>query len=236
MKFEKRSQNVSPLVAVFEEETLPGDPSVIIVAKIKWMTQLGGQRLIEMKLPAQKVIIAHTATSNCSTRVLFFMGKPIELIQTRNQIINLCLLIERFNLQEDCISNVRSVQDREYNFLVGGDGAIYEGSGWFRVGKHTKKYLNAKSICFAFIGSYNGHLPSPHQIEVVKKMIVWGVKEKKLLKNYQLHAQCQLVPTDSPGATLIDEIKIWDNYSDCKKKSRRSQNNSSVKMSNHLCC
>lgn len=144
-------------------------------------------------------------------------------------------------MQAECISNVRSVQEREYNFLVGGDGAIYEGSGWYKVGKHTKNYLNAKSVCIAFIGSYNDHVPSAHQIEIVKKVIAWGVKEKKLMEKYELYAQCQLVPTDSPGATLIDEIKSWDNYSHCKRKSRQFQNNSSVEMNNeckscHLCC
>lgn len=69
IKFKYENQKVSSLVADFEEETLPGDKSVIIVPKTRWITQVGGQRLNDVKLPAQKVIIAHTATSNCSIRV-----------------------------------------------------------------------------------------------------------------------------------------------------------------------
>lgn len=45
-----------------------------------------------------------------------------------------------------------------YNsFLVGDDGNIYEGAGWYKIGAHTYGY-NSKSIGLAFIGTFRGKL------------------------------------------------------------------------------
>lgn len=38
-----------------------------------------------------------------------------------------------------------------YNFLVGGDGLIYEGRGWGKKGAHTFGF-NSQSVGIAFIG------------------------------------------------------------------------------------
>ena len=40
-----------------------------------------------------------------------------------------------------------------YSFMVGGDGSIYEGTGWTMEGSHTYGY-NKKSIAIAFIGNF----------------------------------------------------------------------------------
>ncbi|KAJ8930233.1 hypothetical protein NQ314_016959, partial [Rhamnusium bicolor] len=59
------------------------------------------------------------------------------------------------NSTEDCKSRVKGFQnyhmqtlgwkDIGYNFLIGGDGNIYEGRGWGIHGAHVPKY-NARSI------------------------------------------------------------------------------------------
>jgi peptidoglycan recognition protein len=49
--------------------------------------------------------------------------------------------------------------DIGYNFLVGGDGNIYEGRGWIRVGAHTPGYnINSMGICL--IGNFTCELSS----------------------------------------------------------------------------
>lgn len=41
------------------------------------------------------------------------------------------------------------------SFLVGGEGKIYEGVGFHKVGAHTRGY-NTRSLGIAFIGNFQG--------------------------------------------------------------------------------
>lgn len=106
----------------------------------------------------------------------------------------------------------KGCSDIRYNFLVGGDGSIYEGRGWRKLGAHTLGH-NKQSIGFAFIGTFNTVLPPPYQIEAAKKMIAHGVQKGVLAENYKLYGLCQLRPSKSPGAALFKEIKKWDHWS-----------------------
>ena len=49
--------------------------------------------------------------------------------------------------------------DIGYNFVIGGDGRVYEGRGWDRVGAHTKGW-NSISVSFAVMGDFRDHLPN----------------------------------------------------------------------------
>lgn len=40
-----------------------------------------------------------------------------------------------------------------FSFLVGGDGNVYEGASWHKVGAHTRGY-NSRSLGLAFIGDF----------------------------------------------------------------------------------
>lgn len=114
--------------------------------------------------------------------------------------------------QWDCATVVRSVQEREFNFLVGDDGTVFEGSGWNKKGSHTNHFYNKRSICFAFIGTYHYYPPSVRQINTVKKMIAKGVRLGNVMENYKLSAACQLAFSVGLGAALNNEIKNWTHY------------------------
>lgn len=66
-------------------------------------------------------------------------------------------------------------------FLIGGDGLVYVGRGWKYQGAHTRGY-NAKSICIAFIGTFNKIMPPKNASEspdltlynVIKKWDHWA--------------------------------------------------------------
>jgi hypothetical protein len=47
----------------------------------------------------------------------------------------------------------RGWQDIGYNFLIGGDGNVYEGRGWGIWGAHVPRY-NSKSIGICVIGDF----------------------------------------------------------------------------------
>lgn len=98
-----------------------------------------------------------------------------------------------------------------YNFLVGGDGAIYVGRGWDILGAHTKGF-NTGSICFAFIGTFNKIQPPKRQLVAVQKMIVEGVKLGKVTADYNLYGHRQLISTQSPGQALYEILQTWDHW------------------------
>ena len=73
--------------------------------------------------------------------------------------------------------------DIAYSFLVGGDGRIYEGRGWGKVGAHTKCY-NGVSYAVSFIGNFVNKMPTECMIEAYEKFQKVGVD---ILKSY-IHA------------------------------------------------
>lgn len=60
--------------------------------------------------------------------------------------------------------------DIGYNFLIGGNGRVYEGRSWNRVGAHTKGY-NKNGIAFSLMGDYSNKVPNDLMLNTTKKMI-----------------------------------------------------------------
>lgn len=52
--------------------------------------------------------------------------------------------------------NERGWDDIGYSFAIGGDGKVYEGRGFDRVGAHAPSY-NDKSIGIVLIGNWQGN-------------------------------------------------------------------------------
>lgn len=98
-----------------------------------------------------------------------------------------------------------------YNFLVGGDGRVYEGRGWDYIGAHTPEYNN-NSIGIAFIGNFNQSMPKPALLRAGQLLLAEGVRLKKLSPNYEIFGQSQLIATHSPGKNLYNVIKTWSHF------------------------
>jgi peptidoglycan recognition protein LC len=114
----------------------------------------------------------------------------------------------------------KSWDDIGYNFMVGGDGDVYEGRGWDKQGAHTKGLIlkcstsgfNSGSIGVAFIGTFNKALPTDKQILAAFLLFEEGVKLQKLVPDYKIYAHRQLIPSESPGAAFYEEIKKWEHW------------------------
>jgi len=142
-------------------------------------------------LPATYVIISHTASTPCLTNM-------------------------------KCIYHLRNIQtlhmkqygwdDIAYNFIVGGNGKVYEGRGWDVEGAHTKNW-NKRSIGIAFVGEFGAKNPTEEQIAAAKKLLEIGIEEKNLDNNYKLIGQRQVINSKSPGSKLYDIIKTWKHWS-----------------------
>lgn len=141
--------------------------------------------------PAPYAIIGHTATQSCYNEAKCKLN--VRLIQT-------------FHIE------AKGWADVGFNFLVGGDGNVYEGRGWDMAGAHTHNYNN-RSIGVAFVGDFIFKNPTKEQIESVKKLLDLGVKLNKISEDYKLVGQRQVHShTSSPGDKLFNIIKSWDHW------------------------
>ncbi|XP_075042488.1 peptidoglycan recognition protein 1-like [Mixophyes fleayi] len=138
----------------------------------------------DLTTPVKYVIIQHTEGASCLTKT-------------------------------KCIAEVKIIQKADamttcgigYNFLIGGDGLVYEGRGWTTQGNHTKDY-SSNSIGISFMGNFTVEVPSNPAIDAAKSLIAWGMYNHTISKCYILNGHYSLSPEDS----LYSEIKGWRDF------------------------
>ncbi|XP_053573918.1 N-acetylmuramoyl-L-alanine amidase isoform X2 [Bombina bombina] len=122
----------------------------------------------------------------------------------------------------DCSANMQSMQnfhqegrgwdDIGYSFVVGSDGYVYAGRGWFWVGAHTKGH-NSVGFGVSFIGDYTSSVPEGRILSLVKDQLIrCAVRSGYMSPNYAVQGHRQLVSTSCPGDALFKEIKSWDHF------------------------
>ncbi|XP_015905562.2 peptidoglycan recognition protein [Parasteatoda tepidariorum] len=161
--------------------------------EIVWREDWKARPIVHNKtlvLPINKVIIAHTVTTFCRT-------KP-QCVRNVQMIQDFCM-------------DYNGMFDISYNFLIGGDGRVYEGGGWRQVGSHTIKY-NYISIGIGFIGNYNIEKPTQKVINAALSLINCGVKQGFLTPTREIHGHRDVICTESPGNNLYSVIRYWKNY------------------------
>ncbi|KAJ8920327.1 hypothetical protein NQ315_011989 [Exocentrus adspersus] len=142
-------------------------------------------------IPIKFVVIHHTVTPECTSET---------------SCSSMVRSIQNFHM------DTLEFQDIGYNFLVGGDGKVYEGASWHKVGAHTRGY-NSRSLGLAFIGNFSNKTPSDAQLKAAKDFLECAMELGELDKNYQLFGARQVSATESPGAKLFNEIKKWRHFS-----------------------
>ncbi|KAJ8280751.1 hypothetical protein GJAV_G00058570 [Gymnothorax javanicus] len=130
--------------------------------------------------PARRVIIHHTALWSCASR-----QDCIAQLQ-HTQRLHMC---------------DRGFEDIGYNFLIGGDGTIYEGRGWGIVGAHAKGN-NHDSLGIAFMGNFNDETPSMAALYSTRQLLWCGVSLGFLHPTFTILGHRDLAPTECPGTRL----------------------------------
>ncbi|KAL0973294.1 hypothetical protein UPYG_G00201550 [Umbra pygmaea] len=138
-----------------------------------------------LKYPAERVVIHHTA--------IVHGGEFQECV---GQLIH----IQTMHMQD------RNFDDIGYNFLIGGDGTVYEGRGWGVVGAHTKGN-NHDSLGIALLGNFNNESPSPKALSSVKKILQFGVSQGYLNTRFILLGHRDLGDTLCPGERLYSSLQ-----------------------------
>ncbi|XP_070499666.1 peptidoglycan recognition protein 3-like [Chironomus tepperi] len=157
----------------------------------------------KLDVPIKRIIIGHTGGNFCSN-------------------------------ETECIETMKSLQfinpdleDIAYNFLIGGDGKIYEGRGFNYQGQHTKNLdateFNSIGICIAFIGNYARTVPSFEQYDLLRDFIETFVKNQLITKDYIVVLQDDLVYSETKAVTLNNVIRNLQNYRPLQKIYRREE-------------
>ncbi|XP_054262865.1 peptidoglycan recognition protein 1-like isoform X2 [Macrosteles quadrilineatus] len=93
------------------------------------------------------------------------------------------------NSPEECLVKTKELEmfyrnkghpDLPYNFLVGGDGRVYEGGGWnYDTEKKPKHiWLKGKTISIAYMGNFSREDPPYLQLHVALEFVKYGLKMK----------------------------------------------------------
>nr|XP_011422765.2 peptidoglycan-recognition protein SC2 isoform X3 [Crassostrea gigas] len=145
-----------------------------------------------------------------------FKYTPVDLFFVRNSAGSRCFDFD------SCATQVRRIQnyhmditrwsDIEYNFLVGEDGAVYEGRGWNNVGAHTNGY-DSQSIGMAVMGNFMCTKPNTAALNAVQNLIQCGVNLGHIISTYRLYGHRDASSSSCPGDALYNEIKTWPHYS-----------------------
>ncbi|XP_033158543.1 peptidoglycan-recognition protein SB1 [Drosophila mauritiana] len=114
------------------------------------------------------------------------------------------------NIQSDHKGR-RNFSDIGYNFIVAGDGKVYEGRGFGLQGSHAPNY-NRKSIGIVFIGNFERSAPSAQMLQNAKDLIELAKQRGYLKDNYTLFGHRQTKATSCPGDALYNEIKTWPHW------------------------
>uniref|UniRef100_A0A3P8U5H4 Peptidoglycan recognition protein 5 n=1 Tax=Amphiprion percula TaxID=161767 RepID=A0A3P8U5H4_AMPPE len=160
------------------------DQKVNVVSRQQWGAA-DPKKKETLKSPAGKVVIHHTALLSCTG-----------LAECKARIAS----IQRGHMKE------RGFDDIGYNFLVGGDGTVYEGRGWGVVGAHAKGH-NSDSLGIAFMGNFNNEAPSKEAIQSVKGLLQSGVSQSFIAPKFGLFGHRDLGKTECPGEKLYAAIQ-----------------------------
>lgn len=115
------------------------------------------------------------------------------------------------------------MQDIPYNFLIDGNGTIFEGRGFLYEGEHTASSngssYNDIGIGVAFIGTLDKDPPSNEQIEGFRKFLAYFTSELMIVKDYKIFSHDQLLNEENPAklTALLDVLADFEEFESSKK-------------------
>lgn len=113
------------------------------------------------------------------------------------------------------------LHDIPYNFLIGGDGFIYEGRGFTFEGEiisnRSISSFSDLGIIVAFIGTFSNVGLSELQSEAFFTFINESMKDGNIISNHILLLQDQLARGDIPADRLLDLVKSSSKFRSRKK-------------------
>ncbi|KAI8781626.1 peptidoglycan-recognition protein SC2 [Biomphalaria glabrata] len=148
--------------------------------------------------------------------ISYLSHQPVQYAFIHHSAMNDCFdktsCIAEVKAYQNLHMDVRGWDDVGYSFIIGGDGSVFEGRGWDKVGAHTLGY-NEVGLGFCLSGNFMDHLPTTIQMNTTRAMIECGVSLGKISTSYTLRGHRDMKPsTLCPGDKLYAEILTWPHY------------------------
>eukprot|EP00095_Tigriopus_kingsejongensis_P005663 maker-scaffold209_size256900-snap-gene-1.26 protein:Tk05663 transcript:maker-scaffold209_size256900-snap-gene-1.26-mRNA-1 annotation:"peptidoglycan recognition protein" len=125
--------------------------------------------------------------------------------------------------KSECIQEVKGIQnyhmdsngwsDIGYSFLIGGDGNVYEGRGWNKVGAHTYGF-NSVGYGIDFIGTFTSTNPTQAAQDAYLQLAECGVALGHVAGSFELKGHRQTGSTECPGNTFYITIQNFPHWTD----------------------
>nr|CAI5846144.1 unnamed protein product [Callosobruchus analis] len=135
----------------------PIKESFYLVSRRYWNAEPPSVDIPKLKLPIDRILLSQTNTTLCETDS-----------DCERQVLNL-------QKKHKAILNRPDIL---YNFLIGGDGRIYEGRGWQNRTEWHNPDENILSI--ALLGNFGDQPPKPSQIEALLAFLDLSVMKKRI--------------------------------------------------------
>ncbi|XP_054265156.1 peptidoglycan-recognition protein 1-like [Macrosteles quadrilineatus] len=147
-----------PVTETESENEPPGPPPVIVYRK-EWgaLEELREQRTFTF--PVENVIYSYTETDVCNTRA--------ECIQAMKDM-------QKKHMEQ-------GYPDIKFNFVLGGDGKVYEGTGWYVRAPLNEQYpsLEGQHIEFAHTGRRHD-FPDREKVKLINRLYDYGIETKHI--------------------------------------------------------
>lgn len=157
-----------------------------IIKRTSW-AERSGQNIFRLPNPTRYVLVAHSGGHSC-----YNSNECVEVLRELQKL-------HMLTLHEPQIG---------WNFLIGGDGKVYEGRGWDSA-SYTSGFMKKRSIVVCFLGNYVESEPTPGQLVALQELIQYGIKLGKIAPYYKLIAHSQIETTPSPGEKILKVIDKW---------------------------
>lgn len=184
------------LLVIFLLPKSPNEPSEYFVPRVEWTEdQQAGNKLLSK--PIKGTIVGQTDDrESCFTK-------------------------------EDCIAKIKSIRARSshlndipWNFLVGGDGRVYEGRGYRYEGEHTSSGdssdYNDVGIGIGFIGNFSVNAVPTQMMEGLKYFIRKSIEDSNIRFDSLIFFQDQLIYKQEPANELENALKSLGNFYECE--------------------
>ncbi|XP_060081507.1 peptidoglycan-recognition protein SC2-like [Ylistrum balloti] len=96
--------------------------------------------------------------------------------------------------------------DIGYQYVIGGDGTVFEGRGWKYQGAHSPGY-NTKSIGVCLLGNFTATLPSNDAATSLKNLHVCLQSINVLSPNNSVYGHRDIRQTECPGTEFYKTLK-----------------------------
>nr|BBK26501.1 peptidoglycan recognition protein 2 [Nephotettix cincticeps] len=137
------------------------DPQMFVVTRKQWNAHPPGKKTRDLSLPVANIRFTHTGTSPCGT--FDECKKTLKKIQFEH--------MDTLGHNDIC-----------HNFMIGGQGWVFEGRGWSHEPDMPSMYSegNSQSLQIAYIGDFEDEAPPPELLKAAMEIVVYITRKRMI--------------------------------------------------------